>query len=169
MSVAAVVALCLFAASPAGAHFGKTNTGAVLKRGVLEPDSMAIAAQRAAEPPITATPRAECEPGGIPEGPMQGRVAADAVAAGKVDKGYLCNLTVIGKSGSTGGFRVHRYVDRSGPRVRLLRHDAAVPDQRAQPERRADGSRRPGHDGSDPPGAHRQPADARHAGPRTSR
>src|SRR4051812_9074326 len=114
LSVAAVVALTLVAASPADAHFGKTNTGAVLKRGVFDQRSMSVAAQRAAEPPIKATPRADCEPGGIPEGPMQGRVAADAVAAGKVDKGYLCNLTVIGKSGSTGGFRVHRYIDRSG-------------------------------------------------------
>ena len=112
--VAAVVVLSL-AASPAGAHFGKSNTGAVLQRGMFDQRSMAgVNAQSAAEPPIRATPRAECQPGGIPEGPMQGRVAADAVAAGKVDKGYLCNLTVIGHSGSTGGFRVHRYVDRSG-------------------------------------------------------
>ena len=29
-------------------------------------------------------------------------------------EGYRCNLTVIGRSGSTGGFRVHRYVDRDG-------------------------------------------------------
>jgi hypothetical protein len=114
LSIAVAVVVSLAAASPASAHFGKTNTGAVLKRGVLEPGSMSIAAQRAAEPPITATPRADCEPGGIPEGPMQGRVAADAIAAGKVDKGYLCNLTVIGKSGSTGGFRVHRYIDKAG-------------------------------------------------------
>jgi len=76
--------------------------------------SPALAQQPPAEPPITATPRADCLPGGIPEGPMQGRVAAEDIASGKVDNGFLCNLTVIGKSGSTGGFRVHRYIDRQG-------------------------------------------------------
>jgi hypothetical protein len=107
--VAAVaLAVGLVAATPASAHFGKTNTGAVLKRGTFDQRAMAVAAQRAAEPPIRATPRADCEPGGIPEGPMQGRVPAG------VDKGYICNLTVIGRTGSTGGFRVHRYVDRNG-------------------------------------------------------
>ena len=35
-----------------------------------------VAAQQRAEPPITATPRADCLPGGIPEGPMQARVPA---------------------------------------------------------------------------------------------
>jgi hypothetical protein len=111
---ALVLTVGLVAASPASAHFGKTNTGVVLQRGPFQPASMTAVAQRAAEPPIRATPRADCAPGGIPEGPMQGRVAADAVAAGKVDRGYLCNLSVLSHSGSTGGFRVHRYVDRSG-------------------------------------------------------
>ena len=45
---------------------------------------------------------------------MQGRVAADDLAAGRVDRGYLCNLRVIARAGSTGGFRVHRYLDRNG-------------------------------------------------------
>ncbi|MDX6699492.1 MAG: hypothetical protein QOE65_2889 [Solirubrobacteraceae bacterium] len=108
------VALSLVAAAPAAAHLGRTNTGAVLNRGPLDPTTMSVGAKRAAEPPIVATPRANCLPGGIPEGTMQGRVSAADVAAGKVDKGYLCNLSVIGHSGSTGGFRVHRYVDRGG-------------------------------------------------------
>ena len=111
---ALALVLSVAAAAPASAHLGKTNTGAVLQRGVFQPAAMSVSAQRAAEPPLRATPRADCLPGGIPEGPMQGRVAAEDVAAGKVDKGYLCNLTVIGRSGSTGGFRVHRYVDRTG-------------------------------------------------------
>jgi hypothetical protein len=107
---AAAVALLagLVVAAPASAHRGKTNTGVVLDRGVFDSRAMAVAAQRAAEPPVRATPRADCRPGGIPEGPLQGRVPAG------VDKGFICNMTVIGKSGSTGGFRVHRYVDKSG-------------------------------------------------------
>ena len=111
---AGLVVLSLVVAAPAAAHGGRTNTGAVLNRGPLDGMSMSVGAKRAAEPPIRATPRASCLPGGIPEGAMQGRVSAEDVAAGRVDRGYLCNLSVIGRSGSTGGFRVHRYVDRSG-------------------------------------------------------
>ncbi|MDQ6796222.1 MAG: hypothetical protein M3067_15665 [Chloroflexota bacterium] len=100
-------------ADPDGAHLGSApRAGATA---LFDGQAKAFAAQASvAEPPIQATPRANCEPGGIPEGPMQGRVAAEDVAAGRVDHGYLCNLTVIGHTGSTGGFRVHRYVDRNG-------------------------------------------------------
>jgi hypothetical protein len=45
---------------------------------------------------------------------MQGRVPREEVDAGRADDGYRCNITVVGRSGSTGGFRVHRYVDRHG-------------------------------------------------------
>ena len=83
--------------------------------GLVSGEAKAFAGMAAvSEPPIKATPRADCQPGGIPEGPMQGRVAADDIAAGRVDRGYLCNLKVVGHSGSTGGFRVHRYVDSGG-------------------------------------------------------
>ena len=98
---ALIVALAALALpAPALAHDG----------GPRVPDwkPVSVAAQQRAEPPIVATPRADCLPGGIPEGPMQGRVPAG------VEDGYRCNLTVIGQSGSTGGFRVHRYVDRDG-------------------------------------------------------
>jgi hypothetical protein len=45
---------------------------------------------------------------------MQGRVPKADVDAGRADSGYRCNMSVIGRSGSTGGFRVHRYIDRRG-------------------------------------------------------
>jgi hypothetical protein len=45
---------------------------------------------------------------------MQGRVPKDEVDAGRADQGYWCNLTRIGHIGETGGFRVHRYVDKAG-------------------------------------------------------
>jgi hypothetical protein len=85
--------------SPALAHDG----------GPRVPDwkPASVAAQQRAEPPIVATPRADCLPGSVPEGPMQGRVPAGA-------EGYRCNMSVIGQAGETGGFRVHRYVDRDG-------------------------------------------------------
>src|SRR2546423_250444 len=103
-------------AAPASAHIGTAPRAPIAGATALfDGQAKAFAAQASvAEPPIVATPRANCEPGGIPEGPMQGRVSADDVAAGRVDRGYICNMTVVGHSGSTGGFRGHRYVDRNG-------------------------------------------------------
>ena len=97
---ALIVALAALALpAPALAHDG----------GPRVPDwkPVSVAAQQRAEPPIVATPRADCLPGSVPEGPMQGRVPAGA-------EGYRCNLSVVGQAGETGGFRVHRYVDRDG-------------------------------------------------------
>jgi hypothetical protein len=97
---ALIVALAALALpAPALAHDG----------GPRVPDwkPASVAAQQRAEPPLVATPRADCLPGSVPEGAMQGRVPAGA-------EGYRCNLTVIGQAGETGGFRVHRYVDRDG-------------------------------------------------------
>ena len=68
----------------------------------------------APEPPITATPRATCNPGSKPEPGLQGRVAKEDVDAGRVNEGYTCNMTRIGRLGETGGFRVHRYIDKAG-------------------------------------------------------
>jgi hypothetical protein len=75
---------------------------------------LALPAQAPAEPAIKPTPRATCLPGGNPEPGMQGRMAKEDVDAGKADKGYWCNLSVLSQIGSTGGFRVHRYVDKAG-------------------------------------------------------
>jgi hypothetical protein len=105
---AAVLAL----AAPAAAH--RSLETRAPEPGMFGQRPIALPAQQPAEPPIVASPRADCLPGGIPEGPMQGRVSAEDIAAGKVDKGYLCNVKVIGTSGSAGGFRVHRYIDRNG-------------------------------------------------------
>ncbi len=78
------------------------------------PRPLALAAQAPSEPPIVATPQIPCRPGSNPELGMQGRLAREDVDAGRADKGFWCNLSVIGRSGNTGGFRVHRYVDRQG-------------------------------------------------------
>jgi hypothetical protein len=67
------------------------------------------------EAPIeAATPRAVCGAGSNPETGMQGRVSADDQASGRAAKGYTCNAAQVGHYGSTGGFRVHRYVDAAG-------------------------------------------------------
>ena len=71
-------------------------------------------AQSPAEPPLVATPRADCGPGSRPEPGMQGRVPKEEVDSGRADDGYLCNVTRVGHIGETGGFRVHRYIDEAG-------------------------------------------------------
>ena len=59
-------------------------------------------------------PRASCGPGANPETGMQGRVSADDVASGRAAQGYTCNTELVSHYGTTGGYRVHRYVDASG-------------------------------------------------------
>jgi hypothetical protein len=112
-----VVALSLAATGALGTdaqgHPGEPKTRAATE-GLFDDKPIALQAQRRAEPPLTATPRADCRPGGIPEGPMQGRVAKEDVEAGRLANGYRCNLSVLSQTGSTGGFRVHRYVDNAG-------------------------------------------------------
>ncbi|HWG94515.1 MAG TPA: hypothetical protein VNU66_09850 [Mycobacteriales bacterium] len=66
------------------------------------------------EPPLVPVPRAECRPGDVPEPGMQGRVPADDVAAGGAAEGYRCQVDVVGRHGTSGGFKVERYVDAAG-------------------------------------------------------
>src|SRR5918999_3152639 len=87
---------------------------AVLALAICATVAVAVPAQESGEPRPVATPRAECGPGSRPEPSIQGRVPREEVDSGRANRGYWCNLTVLGHSGSTGGFRVHRYVDRSG-------------------------------------------------------
>jgi hypothetical protein len=54
-------------------------------------------------------PRAKCGPGSNPEPGMQGRVPA-----GSDPEGFTCNVELLGHEGSAGGFKVWRFVDRSG-------------------------------------------------------
>ncbi|GAC1440633.1 MAG: hypothetical protein NVSMB51_20120 [Solirubrobacteraceae bacterium] len=61
------------------------------------------------EPPLTATPRASCGPGSHPEPGIQGRVPAGSAAAG-----LSCNVNLVSHQGSSGGFKVLRYVDAAG-------------------------------------------------------
>ena len=115
MKRSAVVAMgalaCLATASAAEAHHigaGAARVGLDVSR------PMALPARAAAEPAITATPRAQCRAGSKPEPSIQGRLPREEVDSGRAAQGYRCNMTVISHSGSTGGFRVHRYIDRAG-------------------------------------------------------
>jgi hypothetical protein len=67
------------------------------------------ATERRAEPPFVATPRAVCGPGSKPEPGIQGRVPAASAR-----EGLHCNVSLVAHQGTSGGFKVLRYVDRSG-------------------------------------------------------
>ena len=101
------VLAALVVVPPAGAHVGAGDDAPAASAG-------AVPTQQPAEPPATPAPRAACGPGSRPEPDIQGRVPKAEVDSGRADAGYRCNMSVIGRSGSTGGFRVHRYVDRQG-------------------------------------------------------
>jgi hypothetical protein len=66
------------------------------------------------EPLLQSVPRARCGPGSLPETGLQGRVSTVDVADGRAAKGYTCNTTTGAHFGTTGGYRVWRYVDSSG-------------------------------------------------------
>src|SRR5215218_1814453 len=66
---------------------------------IESPRPLALPAQQAADPPIVPTPRAKCGPGSHPEPGMQGRMPREEVDAGRADKGYWCNVSVLGQSG----------------------------------------------------------------------
>jgi hypothetical protein len=54
-----------------------------------------------------------CDKASLPE-TTQGRAPIGDVATGRAAKGYSCNATEISHSGTTGGYRVERYVDKAG-------------------------------------------------------
>ena len=60
-----------------------------------------------------ATPTASCDKGSLPE-TTQGRAPKSDLASGRYAQGYSCNAVQVSKSGTTGGFRVERYVDKAG-------------------------------------------------------
>ncbi len=63
---------------------------------------------------LSGVPQAECGPGSDPEGDIQGRVPAADFDSGRIDRPYTCNTELVGHHGSSGGFKVHRYVDAQG-------------------------------------------------------
>jgi hypothetical protein len=64
------------------------------------------------EPPVPsmdAVPRAHCGAGSKPEPDIQGRVPAGAAT-----DGLWCNVSLLAHQGTSGGFKVLRYVDPAG-------------------------------------------------------
>jgi hypothetical protein len=60
------------------------------------------------------TQKATCGPGSNPETGTQGRVSAADVTSGRAAAGYTCNLTEISHFGTSGGYKVFRYIDGAG-------------------------------------------------------
>jgi hypothetical protein len=58
---------------------------------------------------MDAAPRAKCGSGSKPEPGIQGRVPAGAAT-----DGLWCNVKLLSHQGSSGGFKVYRYVDSAG-------------------------------------------------------
>ncbi len=111
-SAALLLAVAALFTLPAGAHaqgpLGPLNDLLALGEGQgQQPDRMPTL-QRA-EPPLVASPRAVCAPGSRTEPGIQGRVPA-----GSATNGFICNLELIAHQGTSGGFRVWRYVDTKG-------------------------------------------------------
>jgi hypothetical protein len=120
--VLAAAAAAALVALPAGAHAHPLERAAQERQAPLGPlnDLFAIGqgegqrlervgTARRAEPPLLPTPQAGCGEGSRPEPGIQGRVPAGAAA-----EGLWCNAALVGRHGVSGGFKVHRYVDRAG-------------------------------------------------------
>lgn len=60
------------------------------------------------------TPQGPCGPGSKPETGMQGRVSAQEIESGRAAKGYTCNTEELAHVETTGGYKVERYIDKSG-------------------------------------------------------
>ena len=66
-------------------------------------------------------PQLACDSQSLPETGVQGRVPKSEVDSGRAAKGYRCNTTQVSRFRATGGFQVHRYVDKAG-------HDCGIFD-----------------------------------------
>ena len=101
----AALAAVLVAAVPALGHTD-SRSPAGIPDGMLE--QRALAGAGAGGAPLQPVPRAECGPGSNPETDIQGRVPPGA------DAGFNCNMTLLGREGSSGGFKTLRFVDKAG-------------------------------------------------------
>jgi hypothetical protein len=59
------------------------------------------------------TKRIACDAGSLPE-KVQGKAPAADYKNGRAKKGYFCNARLVSQFGSSGGYRVERYVDKAG-------------------------------------------------------
>lgn len=94
-------------------RFGAAAAIALLLAVVVQTVSYAVPAGPPKVNPYETTPGVKCGPGSMPE-ETQGRVPAKDHESGRAKKGYTCNAEQVAHFGETGGYRVHRYVDKKG-------------------------------------------------------
>ena len=89
----------------------------------------------ASTPSAAPTPGIACDRGSLPE-TTQGRAPLADVATGRYAQGYTCNAKVISHVGTSGGYRVERYVDAAGHECAFadstLLYPSNLPDQTAE-------------------------------------
>lgn len=68
----------------------------------------------AADPVARTTPQARCGDQPLRETGMQGRVPLADYASGRALEGYRCHTVQVAHQGTSGGFKVERYTDRTG-------------------------------------------------------
>ncbi len=100
-----------------------------------------VPTERRAEPPLVATPRAQCASGDRTEPGIQGRVPA-----GTANNGFTCNTTLVGQHGSSGGFKVYRYTDKQGRDCAFYDTSLLFPLNALHPEGRFVRRRGPRHE-----------------------
>ncbi len=66
------------------------------------------------EPALAPVPRADCDKDSTPLEGMQGRVTQADVDSPQAADGWACNLSVVSRIDTPGGFRVWRYTDPAG-------------------------------------------------------
>jgi hypothetical protein len=91
---------------------GKAPFALIVLIGLLIATGAASPAKASTDP--APAPRARCGPGSVPETGIQGRVSTADVTTGRVKTGFRCNIVQVAHVGSSGGYKVERYVDRAG-------------------------------------------------------
>ncbi len=107
LPVVALIVFALPALSASGALTPLNDLLALSEGGGQTPAPAPIVTRP--EPPFTATPRAKCGPGSHPEPGIQGRVPAGSSA-----NDLHCNVSLVAHQGTSGGFKVLRYIDTTG-------------------------------------------------------
>ncbi len=111
LAVLALVATGAFGDTPK-LPLNDLNTALGLIPGYQTPT--AAPEQQPPEPSYNATPRANCGPGSEPLAGVQGRVTASAIQSKQAAHGWTCNLSVVGRYASSGGYKVWSYTDTHG-------------------------------------------------------
>src|SRR3954471_4434382 len=130
MRVLAIAGIALLVALSAATALGQGNPLNDLFAIGLGPgeDPAEVPIERREEPPLAATPRAQCGPGSKQEPGIQGRVPA-----GSNKDGFNCNTSLVAHQGTEGGFKTLRYNDSQGRECAFYDTTLLFPTNAANP------------------------------------